>query len=1841
MLRGFLRSFFSKVGTGNARSSWAATLTFTVAVLLALTPSANAAPEAAHFSGALITAGSGFTAPQSVAVDSKGDVFVANSGFGGAVYEIVAANGLVSTSSSVIKVGSGFSYPLGVAVDSKGDVFVADGFNGGDSHIYEVVADSNGNVSSSSTVNTLASIDSTAFSSVALDATGNVYTVRSSGQDLYMLQATGGVVPNNSTPVLLATGFSDPSGVAVDGSGNIYVSDYYHNAVEEIPAGSTYPVTIGSSNYLPAPSGGWGGPTGVALDASGDLFVSTHTGQAVYEIVASGGAVSSSSTVKMVTTTYNYLQALAISASGNIYLAIPNSSTITEDFVSAVNFGAVPVNTKSSTYTLNFTFDTDGTTINAPVVLTQGATGKDFADATTGDCTQVHGTNQPYALGATCSVDVTLKPASAGMRLGAVELIGTGGNVLSTAYVYGVGNGPVVAIDPGTPSALSFAGGGSTPAGVATDAAGNVYYSLVNGEEIYSTPGGPFATTPGTGLSGASQLAVDGAGNVYVADSSSGSIREFVGGAATPITVVGGLSGPQGVAVDGAGNLYIGDTGNGRILFQPAGGGTPTVLVSDYTFPMQTPTAIALDAAGNVYFVDSSAASIDEIPAGNGTPFRVAGGPSSGIQPTGLAVDAAGDIVYTDMGSKQVIEIPISGSNIVLAGGLTTPVGVALDPSGNLYVADATSTTGILAFTRAAAAAHTLNFASTGNGVPSADSPQTLTLENIGNVTLNLPAPASGYNPSIATGFTLDSSSGSDCPLVVSGGSAGTLPAGNNCLLPISFVPASIASYNGSTLTINDNALNAPSPNYTTQIITLNGTGTGLAQSISFTLPGSAIYNGVNLTDTLSATGGGSGNPVTFTLDAGSTPGIAALSGVNNSMLTISGTGVVIIDANQAAGGNYTAATQAQQSITVMQDTPATIAVYSGNRQSARVGSAFANNLTAQVIDGSGTGVYGVTVTFAVPSSGASATLSTYTVVTDVNGMASVTATANATAGLYLVAASYPGSGYATFTLTNLPPPVFTVTSLTDDATGAAGNCNDTSQGATPNSGCSLRDAIAAAAAVSTSTLTPTVNFASSLNLTTVAPGGYNVTTGGTLTIGNNMNIVGPNANLLSIDGGGKVQVFSLTGGTVSISGLTITNGSTVGNGAGINNAGATLTVSNCTISNNIVTADNSFGGGIFNANGSTLTVTGSTFSGNTAEYVEGGGIFNGGMATVINSTFTGNSAPGAANGVGGAISTGFSPTTQMTIVNSTISGNSAVNGSAGIYGDPTMYNDVITDSTLGGVPSGDGNVTTGPLAPLGYYGGTTQTMMPLPGSVAICAGLASKIPSGITTDQRGNPRSTTAYGSTACVDAGAVQTAYSLAFTTSPAGSQETNVAFTPAPVVQLSDNGSIISLPGAPITLALNSGAISGGIPTVDTAPNGVSTFSGVTVATAETGDYLIARAPVGPYSIEANSSDFNVIAITLSPAAGALTAGTYGVAYSQQFTANNGATPYTYSASGLPPGLSINSSTGALTGTPTSIVGSPYNVVVTVTDSASNTIHQSYTLAVAPAASSISVSPSVNPVFVQDTVTYSAAVGFATAPSSTTIAGPTGTVTFSDGATPIAACTGVTLGAYSFTSGAATATCAISYATGTPATHSITATYTPGNANFTGSASGTLTEAVADFTISAQSGTLQDASITVQPGAAGQYMFTLSPQSPATTFPTTIDLTVSGLPSGATYSFSPSATIAAGATSATVTLKIQTAQTTSQNSPNTGGRLASRLAGISLALLLLPFVGRLRKAGNRFSRMLPILLLLIAGMAAVVGLNGCGGSSEPPPQSYTVIVTATSSSLSHAFNINLTVE
>ena len=94
------------------------------------------------------------------------------------------------------------------------------------------------------------------------------------------------------------------------------------------------------------------------------------------------------------------------------------------------------------------------------------------------------------------------------------------------------------------------------------------------------------------------------------------------------------------------------------------------------------------------------------------------------------------------------------------------------------------------------------------------------------------------------------------------------------------------------------------------------------------------------------------------------------------------------------------------------------------------------------------------------------------------------------------------------------------------------------------------------------------------------------------------------------------------------------------------------------------------------------------------------------------------------------------------------------------------------------------------------------------------------------------------------------------------------------------------------------------------------------------------------------------------------GSLPAGQVGVAYpSTLITATGGSGTYTYSASGLPSGLSINPAIGAITGTPTTSLGTPFAVVITVTDSAGNSTTQTYALAISAAPVAIPTITSVS--------------------------------------------------------------------------------------------------------------------------------------------------------------------------------------------------------------------------------------------------------------------------------------
>jgi protocatechuate 3,4-dioxygenase beta subunit len=1086
------------------------------------------------------------------------------------------------------------------------------------------------------------------------------------------------------------------------------------------------------------------------------------------------------------------------------------------------SFGPQAVNTTSAAQTLNFSIPAS-TTVGSIAVFTQGATGLDFANAAGSTCTP-----QTYSSATTCTVNVSFTPKYPGLRMGAVVFFSGANNtgtILSTTYISGVGIGPQVAFNP-------------APAIAIGPTVGRLTLNL------------PFG------------VAVDGAGDLFIADTDNNRVVELPagGGAAIPIDPTVGstaLNEPFGVAVDGAGDLFIADTYNNRVVELPAGGGAaiaigPTVgsLTLNYSF------GVAVDGAGDLFIADAVNNRVVELPAGGG-PAIVLSPTVNGAQmtnPIGVTVDSAGDLFIADFGNNRVVKIQRPQPPTVSFPTATDDGSIDTDPT------------------------------------------QTVQVSNSGNEPLIFSA------LSYPTDFPEASGDASACTGSIS------LSAGEECDLPIQFSPVSPASGPLSesvslttnatpaqqSVTVTGSAIDSPST------MTANAGTTPQSATVSTAFPNALAVTvldaggnpvaGVSVKFTAPATGASG----TFSNGAGTITVLTNSSGVASAPIT----------ANATAGGFYTVTATANGLTTVnfhlmnLAGPPASMTATAGaTPQTAYVTSAFGTALQVTVLDQYGNPVFGAVVTFTAPGSGASAALSSTAVITGLNGLASVTATANGVVGSYTVTASN-SSLSTTFSLTNLPPPAYTVTTLTDDAGGAARNCNDTSQGATPNTGCSLRDAIAAAATVSTSTVTPTINFASSLNLTTSPPGDYNVTTGGTLNISKSMNIQGPGANLLSIDGGKADRVFNIASGTVSISEVTITNGNNGGNGGGIVNAG-TLTVTNSTISGNSASGGQLYGGGIYNIG--TLTVTNSTFSGNSVLDSGGnfggggGGIFNQGTLTVTNSTFTGNSA--GAGGGGGIVNNG-----TLTVTNSTVSGNFVSGGpSGGIfnYSTLTLTNSIVdgnwegTSSTVSqydDLMDGSGNTvfTSGAgnnggnlvgnyntqtmnaptpaiqLAPLGNYGGPTQTMLPLPGSPAICA-ISPSTATG--TDQRGDPRTTT-YGTTTCQDSGAVQTNYSIVFVQQPSTVVQ-NAAMLPAPTIQLDESGVAFAdgtdTIAIPLSLMTGSGTLSGGSVSTS-ATTGVATYSALSISLPGTSDVLTANltlnyATTPETAISIASNPFNV--------------------------------------------------------------------------------------------------------------------------------------------------------------------------------------------------------------------------------------------------------------------------------------------------------------------------------------------------------------------------------------------
>jgi hypothetical protein len=346
-------------------------------------------------------------------------------------------------------------------------------------------------------------------------------------------------------------------------------------------------------------------------------------------------------------------------------------------------------------------------------------------------------------------------------------------------------------------------------------------------------------------------------------------------------------------------------------------------------------------------------------------------------------------------------------------------------------------------------------------------------------------------------------------------------------------------------------------------------------------------------------------------------------------------------------------------------------------------------------------------------------------------------------------------------------------------------------------------------------------------------------------------------------------------------------------------------------------------------------------------------------------------------------------------------------------------------------------------------------------------------------------------------------------------------------------------------------------------------------------------------------------------------------------------------------LNPAATFNSSTvaGSFTFTATAAGGSAaavtaatkltagsYSLIATFTptDTANyasggtTSVSLTVTLAVAAAQLASSMNPvlDTNPTALTATVTSSAGT-------------PTGTVNFLDGTTPI--------GSAPLAAGIATLTLS-SLAVGS---HSISAVY-GGDANFSTTTSGVLTQVVIDFTEAPAGGS--SSSLTIAPGGSATYTLSIVPTAGAT-FPQPAIFTIAGMPPGATATISPATWTPLSATSWTfpantalqnIALTIQLPSATAHNQER---RPFSRnLPSLLWGLLLLPLAGKMRKASRRLGKRSSLLFLAAVGCALTIGISGCASSNgffAQALKTYTITETVTIGTLSHSTTVTLTVE
>jgi trimeric autotransporter adhesin len=599
---------------------------------------------------------------------------------------------------------------------------------------------------------------------IALNAQNTISTV-----------AGGGTVAGSATGP--QADIPGPSSVIVDTQGNMYVASPAAEQIYKVdPTGTTLSVFAGlgwvreyPQRYKgqPATQGSFNGPTGLAIDGVGNIYVADTNAYLIWQINPSGimnvaagnghlchppkcGDGANAFLAK-----FSYPTAVATDAAGNIYIADTGDNRIR-----VVNVQSVAIVIA-------------GVTINPGDIQTVAGTWNECASSTSpcGDggkalAADLNGPNGVAVdhLGNIFIADTGDRRIRVVTPKGFIAAYAGSGNPCNPGIGCG-DNGPALTANL------------SAPWQIYVDGSDNLYISdppenrirLVNNKQIISSIVGtgssciktssPFCGDGGLPLSALLNsprgVYADANGNVYIGDTGDQRVRKVTppGPTQTINTYTGGGSGNDGgaatsailaanrdIAVDGSGNYYVADTGNNRIRKVSGGiittvagngltgysGNNVSATATNVTF--SEPYGLTVDSSGNIYVADTNNEVIRKISAAGiitliaGEPGQVCsptqscgdGGPALAAtfaEPTKVAVDNVGNLYIADLAANRIRKVDTSGNISTIAGnggvactnplypacgdgGLATsaqlkgPYGVAVDSNLQVYIAD-------------------------------------------------------------------------------------------------------------------------------------------------------------------------------------------------------------------------------------------------------------------------------------------------------------------------------------------------------------------------------------------------------------------------------------------------------------------------------------------------------------------------------------------------------------------------------------------------------------------------------------------------------------------------------------------------------------------------------------------------------------------------------------------------------------------------------------------------------------------------------------------------------------------------------------------------------------------------------------------------------------------------------------------------------------------------------------------------------------------------------------------------------------------------------------------------